>query len=317
MRQGVARVIHMEGFPIEFCTGKRQHAGMRRLGAALWVALSLPVCAAELASDAYVRAFDLLRQGDQQALVDPLLALESYLKAEQGLARLQQNYPNWNSKTVAEQLGRVQAKIEPLKRKFGIPQPDVAKTDRTPRPVLNAVEFNRRLEQLRAEQKRRDEEFRMKVVALEKSEEGLKERLKEAIGARGRELDPGELAKAEERNRKLNAELAYLQAHFARGKEYLQQMKTVLDAERKNNVALQKQLAEQAEGKALEQVRKENQQLLQRIKDLSGKAQTAGDVEDLRRQVQLLQRQLAAQTARANQLAEDKRKLERLLNEAP
>ena len=64
-------------------------------------------------------------------------------------------------------------------------------------------------------------------------------------------------------------------------------------------------------------MRKENPQLLQRIKDLSGKAQTAGDVEDLRRQVQLLQRQLAAQTARANQLAEDKRKLERLLNEAP
>ena len=274
-------------------------------------------CAAELAPDAYVRSFNLIKQGDQQVLVDPLLALQSYLQAEQALARLRQGSPQWNAVTVDDQIRLVQAKIKPLKDKFGIPQPEEMDPARPAPPVFNAVEFNRRLDQLRAEQRRRDGEHERQLAKFKKSEENLQIRLKEAIGARPRDLDPGELARVEEQNRSLRGEVVNLQAKFQQGKDFLYRLQSALNLTEKTNAALQKKINDQSGDKTLKKLVEENQRLRKRIVELNRSTRPAKDINALQRQILLLQRQLAAERARADALAEDKKKLEKLLSEAP
>lgn len=292
---------------------------MRRFYAISLVAVLISVSALyaeETPADAYVRSYQLIKQAEAQVLVQPLAALESYLKAEQILARLQESHPRWNSESVADQLKHAQGRIGPLTRQFGIPQPKKeAKTSVS--PAIQTIDLNRQIDNLRAEKSRQAAEHARQVAEYEKRETRMQEKLKEALAARPRELTPGELSKAEGQNRELRGELVYLKSAFEQGRNTLLGLRGTLSAVEKVNETLRNQLSENTKDSAEKKLRNENTQLRQRILELNRTTAPVAELTALREQLLLLQERLDEMRARINHLGAEKRKLEKLLAEAP
>jgi len=266
--------------------------------------------------DAYVRSYQLIKQAESQVLVQPLTALESYLKAEQILARLKESHPRWNSEAVADQLKYAQDRIGPLTRQFGIPQPK--KEAMMPvSPAIQTIDLNRQIDNLRAEKSRQAAEHARQVTEYEKRETRMQEKLKEALAARPRELNPGELSKVEGQNRELRGELVYLKSAFEQGRNTLLGLRGTLSAVEKVNETLRNQLSENIKDSAEKKLRNENTQLRQRIIELNRTTAPVAELTALREQLLLLQERLDEMQARINHLDAEKKKLEKLLAEAP
>ncbi len=220
--------------------------------------LSTHAWCAELPRDIYFRGYDYFRAGATNERVKRSdAAMQHYLRARECFVQLIEEYPTYSPPQVRGKLSEVEAKLRPLLFAQGIApelylkpsrnaaQSDVAKASPSPKikvpaPATQPVApqgYEQILAQMREDMQRRDlEKYQM--------EADHQAQLREALAARPKALEPGELAKQVKVNESLKKDFEYLKTQSRRGEGSLSTAIQELDRLQKENAILQNRLAE-------------------------------------------------------------------------
>ena len=284
--------------------------------------LSTHAWCAELPRDIYFRGYDYFRAGATNERVKRSdAAMQHYLRARECFVKLIEEHPTYSSPQVHSKLSEVEAKLRPLLVAQGIaPEPylkpprnvdprGVAKT--TPSPKINVTApvakpvvpqgYEQILAQMRADMQRRDLE-KHQMAANHQSQ------LREALAARPKALEPGELAKQVKVTESLKKDFEYLKTQSRKGESSLFKAAQELDQLQKENALLQRRLSETGSPAQMQLLSEENQSLRAQIAKLSlGMKGVTG--------VSLLQSQLAKERQRAQQLEAENVRLRKILTD--
>ena len=280
--------------------------------------LSTRVWCAELPKDIYFRGYDYFRAGATNERVKRSdAAMQHYLRARECFVQLIEEYPTYSPSQVRTKLSEVETKLRPLLFAQGI-APElyfkpprnanpsgVAKT--SPTPKINAPApvapqgYEQILAQMRADMHRRD-------LEKHQMEADYQAQLREAMAARPKALEPGELAKQVKVNESLKKDFEYLKTQSRKGESSLFKAAQELDQLQKENALLQGRLSEAGSPAQIQLLSEENQSLRAQIAKLSlGMKEVPG--------VSLLQSQLAKERQRVQQLEAENVKLRKILTD--
>ena len=284
--------------------------------------LSTHAWCAELPKDIYFRGYDYFRAGATNERVKRSdAAMQYYLRARECFVQLIEEYPTYSPPQVRGKLSEVEAKLRPLLFAQGI-APElylkpprnanlsgVAKTSPSPKinvpaPVAKPVVpqgYEQILAQMRADMQRRD-------LEKHQMEANHQAQLREALAARPKALEPGELAKQVKVNESLKKDFEYLKTQSRKGESSLFKAAQELDQLQKENALLQGRLSEAGSPAQMQLLSEENQSLRAQIAKLSlGMKGVTG--------VSLLQSQLAKERQRAQQLEAENVRLRKILTD--
>ncbi len=285
---------------------------MRRFGCALSALLLFHVgilFAAEKPGETYIRVYHLIEQADKLEGTQPVAALEKYMQAQAALKVVQKDFPNWNNDVVEFRLQYLQRKIPPLMSHLKIPQPNNA-SPADPQPAgpseILIVDLNQRIERMRAENNQL-------VAEMERQETEWREKLKEALAARPRALEPGELARVEEQNKALRGKIVYLESNFKKGTDGQDGLRTTLAETQRESETLRKQLAELSDEGQMRKLREENVLLRKRIVEMNRALISPVAQQGLQQQLDVVQKQLDEERQQAQRLKAENEKLRELL----
>jgi len=236
--------------------------------------------------EAYLRVANQVAEGDRLYFSKPIEALQQYLRAQQTLRTLRANHPTWNAKVVDGKLKYLSERVPPMMQQLGIPgtavTPQGAPAAVPAVPTVGVAQLNRRIEALRNEKLELQHE-------LAKIETEYTEKLREALKVRPRELEPGELAKAETANSKLREQMVYLESHYQKLDSEYKKVQAEMTRLEKNLATTKKEnnkLRAQVDGKRLKELAEENARLRRQA------AQRDGLVKSLQEQIRKLERLL-------------------------
>ncbi len=255
-------------------------------------ALVLLLCAsvagarAQGLDDQYVQIFNLIQEADALSAAEPAKALTKYVAAQNALERLQKGNPDWNPKVISFRLAYIAARIGGIST--NVPAPAAvtgtdtnkvavaAGTNAPPTPVQPVVP-----PELQAQIASLNEQVRQ----LQADRIVMEAKLKEALSVQPAQVDPAELAKAQERIKTLQKENDLLKATVEAEKSKPAVDTQAMDA------------AKQAQSEAARQL-EEQKQLVARLtveRDaLQNKVKSSPDVGALQAENQLLKQKVAA-----------------------
>ncbi len=274
--------------------------------AALWLIGSGVLFAAAKPGESFILVYQLIEQGDKLDGTQPVAALEKYLQAQAALKALQKEFPNWNNDVVESRLQYLQRKIPPLMSHLKIPQPPEGAPAPAEASPAMVAELNGRIDRLRAE----NEQL---VAVMERQENEWREKLKEALAARPRALEPGELARVEEQNQALRGKIVYLESQFKRGTEGTEGVRASLVEAQREAESLRKQLADLSEEGPMRKLRDENILLRKRIVEMNRSLISGGGAPALQAQLEAVQRMLDEERRQAQRLKAENDKLRELV----
>ncbi len=284
--------------------------------------LSTHAWCAELPRDIYFRGYDYFRAGATNERVKRSdAAMEHYLRARECFVKLIEEHPAYSSPQVHSKLSEVEAKLRPLLVAQGI-APElylkpprnvdprgVAKTSPSPKikvpaPATKLVVpkgYEQILAQMRADMQRRDlEKYQMEAVH--------QAQLREALAARPRALEPGELAKQVKVNESLKKNFEYLKTQSRKGEGSLITAIQELDRLQKENAIFQNRLAASGSPTQMKLLSEENQLLRTKIAELRRAMEGLPGVGSL-------QSQLAKERQRARALEAENVRLRKILTD--
>ena len=284
--------------------------------------LSARVWCAELPKDIYFRGYDYFRAGATNERVKRSdSAMQHYLRARECFVQLIEEYPTYSPPQVRGKLSEVEAKLRPLlfaqgiapelylKLPRNVSPSGVAKSSPSPKtrlPVPTAMPvapqgYEQILAQMRADMQRRD---------LEKyqREADYQAQLREALAARPKALEPGELAKQVKVNESLKKDFEYLKTQSRKGEGSLITAIQELDRLQKENAILQNRLAEAGSPTQMKLLSEENQLLRTKIAELRRAMEGLPGMGSL-------QSQLAKERRRAQELEAENVRLRKILTD--
>ena len=215
--------------------------------------------------DDYVKVYQTIQEADQlRAAGRNDLARAKYLEAQAGLKKLQESFPNWNTKVVQFRQSYVNERLEPLLKLAPAPVASPA----TSKPA-EAAPAKPAAGPKTVVPDQRDAE----IIALKDANRQLQahntvltEKLREALAAQPAAVDPRELKKAEEKILALEKERDVLQATLKKeqtptpAEADSRKQKQLVDSLREENDSLRKQLAQRSLDKTLETSQKKWEQ---------------------------------------------------------
>ncbi len=280
--------------------------------------LSAHAWCAELPRDIYFRGYDYFRAAATNERVKRTdAAMQYYLRARECFVQLIEEYPTYSPPQVRTKLSEVETKLRPLLFAQGI-APElylkpprnanpsgVAKTSPTPKinvPAPVAPQgYEQILAQMRADMHRRD-------LEKHQMEADYQAQLREAMAARPKALEPGELAKQVKVNESLKKDFEYLKTQSRKGEGSLITAIQELDRLQKENAILQNRLAEAGSPTQMKLLSEENQLLRTKIAELRRSMEGLPGVGSL-------QSQLAKERRRAQELEAENVKLRKILTD--
>ena len=282
--------------------------------------LSTHAWCAELPRDIYFRGYDYFRAGATNERVKRSdAAMQHYLRARECFVKLIEEYPTYSSPQVHSKLSEVDTKLRPLLVAQGIaPEPylkpprnvdpsGVAKTSPSPKIKVSASAsrlvvpkgYEQILAQMRADMQRRD-------LEKHQMEADYQAQLREAMAARPKAVEPGELAKQVIANESLKKDFEYLKTQSRKGEGSLITAIQELDRLQKENAILQNRLAETGSPTQMKLLSAENQLLRTKIAELRRAMEGLPGVGSL-------QSQLAKERQRAQALEAENVRLRKIL----
>ncbi|MST00131.1 MAG: hypothetical protein EXS29_02310 [Pedosphaera sp.] len=266
--------------------------------AILCLALGEPL-RAETAGDQFLQIYKLIEQADiLREANQPQPALDRYRQADAALRRLKQSFPGWNDDLVVFRLRHVADQIGPLAKLVE----NVAK------PAITYTEA-----QWRALQ----EQLTHVITERNQLEANYQAKLKEALSARPRSLEPGELEKAEKRIGDLDGEL---KKHRLTGeevrKQQLAQQETILFLAQQND-QFKQQLAALNDRGELKKLQTENVTLRKQLDDLARQVARFSRLGEVEQELGKVKVTLQTEQQRVESLRKENKKLEDLLIKSP
>ena len=254
---------------------------------------------AETAGDQFLQIYKLIEQADiLREASQPLPALDRYRQADAALRRLKQSFPGWNDDLVTFRLQHVTDHIGPLAKQVE----NMAK----PAVTYNEVQWRALQEQLTSV-----------ITARNQLEANYQAKLKEALAARPRSTDPGELAKAEQKVSDLETEL---KKHRLTGeevrKQQLAQQETVLFLAQENE-RFKQQLAALADKGEIKKLQTENGTLRKQLDDLARQVARLSRLGEVEQELGKVKATLQTEQQRIESLRKENKKLEDLLIKIP
>ncbi len=254
---------------------------------------------AETAAEHFLHIYKLIEQADILREVNqPHPALDRYREADGALRRLKQSFPGWNDdlvafrfKHVTEQIGILAKQVENISK---------------PAPTYTEVQWRALQEQLTSV-----------ITARNQLEANYQAKLKEALAARPRSIEPGELAKAEQKVGELEGELKkYRLTGEEVRKQQLAQQETILFLAQQNEQFKQRLgvLNDKAEVKKLQA---ENTALRKQLDDLAKQVARLPRLTEVERELGKIKTDLQTEQQRAETLRKENKKLEELLIKSP
>lgn len=266
------------------------------------LALACPSAQAAAADELYVKVFNTVLQGDSlREAGQGKQALEKYLTAQDDLKKLQAAYKTWEPKLVTFRLGYLDDRIKQLSVQFPgtiAPKPIIPQSqtgDEAGSEKLTGLE-----KQIR--------DLNNELVKARTDATAAQEKLKEALAARPKDVDPAEMAKAQQRARDLQkaADLKQIELEDAT------KARAALIKERDD---LQKRVAVLTDKAEVPVLKKENSALKAKIDELAKRAAAGDKSEALAGELAAAKAQLKAEQARAAELAKANQKMEALLTD--
>jgi len=244
---------------------------------------------ADAPDDEFVRIYQIIVQADQfKESGQPKEALARYLEAQEGLKKMQVNFPSWNKKLIDYRASYLSERIEPLARQF----PAVEMT-RPVAPVAGATEPQPGMEpQVRM--------LHQELAKMQMEKTALEAKLKEALAARPKAVDPAELAKAQEHIKALQKERDVQ-------KQSLDQQAQALTSTTKERDSLKKRL--ESEKSEIPALKADNEKLKKQLAEAGKQAGSLPRMEDLTKQLADAKTKINDESARADRLARENRRL--------
>ena len=277
-----------------------KHVSLLLIAACL--ALASPRAWAAAAEELYVPVFNLIFQGD--SLKDAgqgKAALEKYLTAQVDLKKIQAAYKTWEPKLVEFRLKYLEDAIAKLMVQF----PGTT----APKPVLpvSQMEDDAGAAKLTGMEKQlRDLNNKLVKISAEASD--AKEKLREALAARPKDVDPAEMTKAQQKARDLQKAADLKQIEI----EDLGKRIAGLAKERDD---FQKQVAVLKDKGEVPVLKKENSALKAKVDELTKRVGAGDKSEELARQLAAAKADLKAEQDRATDLAKANKKMEAILTD--
>ena len=276
---------------------------MKHVSLLLFLACLVSACPsarAAAADELYVKIFNtILQADDQQKSGQGKKALENYLLAQDDLKKLQSGYKDWEPKLVDFRLKYLDDHIKRLTVQF----PGTTATKPLAPAILleddpDAVKLTGMDKQIR--------DLNNELVKARTEATGATQKLREALAARPKDIDPAELAKSQQRARDLQkaADLKQIEIEDATKR---------LAALSKERDDLQKRVAVLTDKAEVPVLKKEVSSLKAKVDELTKRA-AAGDMsEELARQLAAAKANLKAEQDRASELAKANKKMEAIL----
>ncbi|MFM8471211.1 MAG: hypothetical protein ACKODH_14840, partial [Limisphaerales bacterium] len=277
-----------------------KHVSMLLCAACL--ALASPKVWAAAAEELYVPVFNTILQGDTlREAGQGKQALEKYLTAQEGLKKIQAAYKTWEPKLVDFRLKYLEDAIAKLNVQFPgttAPKPVV--------PISQTTDDSGSAKLTGMEKQLRD--LNNKLVEVSAEAHDAKQKLKEALAARPKDVDPAELAKAQQKARDLQKAADLKQIEI----EDLAKRIASLGKERDD---FQKQVTVLKDKAEVPVLKKEISALKTRVDDLTKRAAAGDKSEELSRQLAAAKADLKAEQDRATDLARANKKMEAILTD--
>ncbi len=276
-----------------------KHVSLLLIAACL--ALASPRAGAAAAEELYVPVFNTIFQGDSLlAAGQGKAALEKYLAAQEDLKKIQAAYKTWEPQLVNFRLKYLEDAIAKLMVQF----PGTV----APKPVLpvsqqaddaGAAKLTGMEKQLR--------DLNNKLVQVSTEASDAKQKLREAIAARPKDVDPAEMTKAQQKARDLQkaADLKQIE---------IENLAKEIAALSKERASFQKQVAVLKDKGEVPVLKKENSALKARVDELT-KLTVGNKSEELARQLAAAKADLKAEQDRATDLAKANKKMEAILTD--
>jgi|TARA_B100001971_G_scaffold202198_1_gene215714 hypothetical protein len=277
---------------------------------------------AELSKDIYFRGYDYFRAGATNERVKRSdAAMQHYLRARECFVQLIEKYPTYAPLQVRSKLSEVEAKLRPLLVAQGIapelylkpprnaapngvaktaPLPKIKKPSPVAKPVVSQG-YEQILAQMRADMQRRD-------LEKHQMEAKYQAQLREAMAARPKALEPGELTKQVTANESLKKDFEYLKMQSRKGENSLFKAAQELDQLHKENASLQRRLSEAGSPTQMKLLSEENQSLRIQIAELRRAMEGLPGLGSL-------QSQLAKERQRARKLEAENVRLRKILTD--
>jgi tetratricopeptide (TPR) repeat protein len=257
---------------------------------ALFAMLAALVARGQGLDDDYVQIFNLIQQADAMSSTEPAQALAKYVQAQVGLQRLQRGNPTWNPRVINFRLNYVTTRIAALSPGSSAAKPSSAVPGAAPpgSPTPGAAPSSSPA--VPEDVTRQLSALQVQVGQLQADKGALENKLKEALAMRPAELDPGELASAQQKIKSLQQENDLLKVALDKEKSKTVAAGGVAAFEKisKELEESNRQLATQTE--LASRLAKEKSALQARIAALSADPEMAAA---LRAENQLLKKQLA------------------------
>jgi tetratricopeptide (TPR) repeat protein len=266
------------------------------------LALACPSARAAAAEELYVKIFNTILQADElQKAGQGKKALENYLLAQDELKKLQSAYKTWEPKLVDFRLKYLDDLVQRLSKQFPgttAPQPLVAPVQLADDP--DAAKLNGLERQIR--------DLNNELVKARAEATGATQKLREALAARPKDVDPAEMAKAQQRARDLQkaADLKQIELEDATKR---------LAALNKERDDLQKRVAVLTDKADVPVLKKEISALKAKVDELAKRAAAGDKSEELARQLAAAKADLKAEHDRASDLAKANKKMEAILTD--
>ena len=271
----------------------------------------------------YFRGFDYLSAGATNERVKGAeAALEFYLKARECFVQVREEFPDYSPAQVQQKLAEVDALLRPRLMAQGIAPDRILIPPRTaaptrvaqaplprgvapvPRPPVKPVtrqSYEQIFEQTRARILERDLQNQRKLADYEA-------KLREAMAARPKALEPGELAKQVREKEALQKDYDFLKTENRKGENQLLKAMNELGRLQRENEYLQKRLSATGSPRQMDLLREENKSLRRQLAELQRIA--AGRVG-----MGTLQTQLTQERTRAAKLEAENLRLRQLLTD--
>ena len=265
------------------------------------LALASPSARAAAADEQYVKVFNTVLQGDSlREAGQGKQALEKYLNAQEELTKIQAAYKTWEPKLVAFRLAYLEDWIKKLSVQFPgtvAPKPFIPLSqtgDEAGSEKLTGLEKQIRL-------------LNNDLVRARTEATAAQEKLKEALAARPKDVDPAELAKAQQKARDLQkaADLKQIE---------VEDLTKRTAAANKEKDDLLKQVAVLKDKAEVPVLKKENSALKAKVDELT-KLSVGNKSEELARQLAAAKAELKAEQQRATDLAKANKKMELILTD--
>jgi Flp pilus assembly protein TadD len=258
--------------------------GMIRYVVIAWVLCiaALTNAGGQTPDEKYVGIYHLIQEADNLNDGGNLRdAASRYLQAQTALKHFESVHPDWNPRIVKFRLEYIGARLEPLTRKMPDANAPALAVTATNAPGSSLTNQLRELQQ--------------EIMRLNGQNALLGAKLKEALSVQPAAMDPGELAKAEERIRQLTKERDLLKVTLEQQQGTAMKLTdpAAMEAERKLLAEIKQKLAEQMQQN--EALRKENEDLKKQVAEMKPLLEMpAGEKNELGQQLQIAKATITA-----------------------